>query len=106
MKTMTIEFPDQVSDVDENEVRMIVAARLFEQGKFGSGRAAEVVGITNREFIETVGKYGVSIFGTQPDEPEQELEDARGAIKSQQLRQVEFRLGNALMETTLREAGE
>ncbi|MCL2348660.1 MAG: UPF0175 family protein [Planctomycetaceae bacterium] len=80
MRTMTIELPDHVSDVDEKEVRMIVAAKLFEQGKLSSGRAAEVAGITKREFIETVGKYGVSIFGTQPDELEQELENARGAV--------------------------
>ena len=80
MQTMTVELPDQMTDVDEKEVRMIVAAKLFEQGKLSSGRAAEVVGITKREFIETVGKYGVSIFGTQPDELEQELENARGAV--------------------------
>jgi len=37
MKTVTIELPDQVTDVDEKEVRMIVAAKLFEQGKLSSG---------------------------------------------------------------------
>ena len=63
MKTMTVELPDQVTDVDEKEVRMIVAAKLFEQGKLSSGRAAEVAGITKREFIETVGEYGISVFG-------------------------------------------
>jgi Uncharacterized small protein len=63
MKTMTVKLPDQVTDVDEKEVRMIVAAKLFEQGKLSSGRAAEVAGITKREFIETVGEYGISIFG-------------------------------------------
>ena len=80
MKTLTVKLPEQVTDVDEKEVRMIVAAKLFEQGKLSSGRAAEVAGITKREFIETVGKYGVSIFGTQPEELEQELENARGAV--------------------------
>ena len=63
MKTMTVKLPDQVTDVDEKEVRMIVAAKLFEQGKLSSGRAAEVAGITKREFIETVGEYGISVFG-------------------------------------------
>jgi len=81
MKTLTVKLPEQVTDVDEKEVRMIVAARLFEQGKLSSGRAAEVAGITKREFIETVGKYGVSIFGTQPEELEQELENARAASR-------------------------
>lgn len=80
MKTIIVELPDQVTDVDEKEVRMIVAAKLFEQGKLSSGRAAEIVGISKRKFIETVGKYGVSIFGTQPEELEQELRNARGAV--------------------------
>ena len=80
MKTIVVELPDQAADVDEKEVRMIVAAKLFEQGKLSSGRAAEIVGISKREFIETVGRYGVSIFGTRPEELELELENARGAV--------------------------
>ena len=80
MKTVIVELPDQAADVDEKEVRMIVAAKLFEQGKLSSGRAAEIVGISKRKFIETVGKYGVSIFGTQPEELEWELENARRAV--------------------------
>jgi predicted HTH domain antitoxin len=79
---MTVELPEQVSDIDEKEVRMIVAARLFEQGKLSSGRAAEVAGITKREFIETVGKHGVSIFGQLTmEEVQKDLENARAASK-------------------------
>ena len=54
MKTLTVKLPEQVTDVDEKEVRMIVAARLFEQEKLSSGRAAEVAGITKREFNRDV----------------------------------------------------
>jgi len=82
MISLTVELPEQVTDVDEKEVRMIVAARLFEQGKLSSGRAAEVAGVTKREFIETVGKYGVSIFGQQTmEEVQSDLENARAASK-------------------------
>ena len=42
---------------------MIIAASLFEQGILSSGQAAELVGIPRRQFLEEVGKYGVSIFG-------------------------------------------
>ena len=82
MRTMTIELPDHVSDVDEKEVRMIVAAKLFEQGKLSSGRTAEVAGITKREFIETVGKYGVSIFGQLTiEEVLQDMKNAEPFVK-------------------------
>ena len=60
MKTLTIKLPDTV---DEMDVKMQLAAQLFEKGTLSSGQAADLVGISKREFIENVGKYGVSIFG-------------------------------------------
>lgn len=60
MKTLTIELPDEV---DEKEAKMTVASALFDKGILSSGQAAKFVGITKREFLETVGQYGVSIFG-------------------------------------------
>ncbi|MFC2087024.1 UPF0175 family protein [Bacteroidota bacterium] len=60
MKTLTIQIPDSV---DEKDVKMQLAAHLFEKGILSSGQAAKLVGITRREFLENVGKYGVSIFG-------------------------------------------
>lgn len=60
MKNLTIQIPDSV---DEADVKMEVAAHLFEKGILSSGQAAKLVGISKREFLETVGKYGVSIFG-------------------------------------------
>jgi predicted HTH domain antitoxin len=60
MKTLTLQIPDKV---DEKDVKMQLAAQLYEKGILSSGQAAEMVGISKREFIETVGQYGVSIFG-------------------------------------------
>lgn len=67
MKTLTIQIPDTV---DEKDVKMQLAAHLFEKGIVSSGQAADLVGISKREFIETVGKYGVSIFGESIDDLE------------------------------------
>lgn len=60
MKTLTFNIPDSVNEID---VKMQLAAHLFEKGVLSSGQAAELVGIPKREFLENVGKYGVSIFG-------------------------------------------
>lgn len=65
MKTLTLQLPDSV---DEKDVKMQLAAQLFEKGIMSSGQAAELVGISKREFIETVGQYGVSIFGESIDD--------------------------------------
>src|SRR5258708_33312498 len=59
--------------VNEFDVKMIVAAKLFEMGELSSGQAAKMVGITRREFLESVGKYGVSIFQYDADELEEDL---------------------------------
>ncbi|MBN2260007.1 MAG: UPF0175 family protein, partial [Clostridiales bacterium] len=40
-----------------------LAGQLFEKGVLSSGQAADLVGITKREFLENIGKYGISIFG-------------------------------------------
>jgi predicted HTH domain antitoxin len=61
MKTLTINVPDTL-DVDDREVVMIVATRLYEQGRLSLGQAAEVAGLTKRTFAELLGSYNVSIF--------------------------------------------
>jgi len=67
MKTLTLQLPD---NVDEKDVKMQLAAHLFDKGIMSSGQAADLVGISKREFIETVGQYGVSIFGESIDDIE------------------------------------
>ena len=61
MKTLTINLPDGL-EMDDRELVMIVAARLYEQGKLSLGQAAEVAGLTKRTFAELLGSYNVSIF--------------------------------------------
>jgi predicted HTH domain antitoxin len=68
MKTLTLQLPDTV---DEKDVKMQLAAHLYDKGIMSSGQAADLVGISKREFIETIGHYGVSIFGESIDDLEQ-----------------------------------
>lgn len=67
MKTLTLQLPDTV---DEKDVKMQLAANLYDKGIMSSGQAAELAGISKRKFIETVGQYGVSIFGESIDDLE------------------------------------
>ncbi len=61
MKTLTLNLPDSL-DIDERQLSMMVAARLYEQGRLSLGQAAEVAGLTKRTFAELLGSYDVSIF--------------------------------------------
>ncbi len=60
MKKIEINIPDSI---DEKTFKMEIAAFLFEKEVFSSEQAAKMVGISRKEFLENVGKYGVSIFG-------------------------------------------
>lgn len=61
MKTLTLNLPDSL-DIDERQIALLVATRLYEQGRLSLGQAAEVAGLTKRTFAELLGSYDVSIF--------------------------------------------
>ena len=61
MKTLTVNIPDSL-DMDNKEVLLLVASKLYEQGKLSLGQAADVAGLTKRTFAEILNKYSVSIF--------------------------------------------
>ena len=65
MKTLTINLPDTV---DEHDLLMQLAGMLFEKGVLSSGQAAELVGISKVRFLETAGRYGITIFGETPED--------------------------------------
>jgi Uncharacterised protein family (UPF0175) len=48
--------------MNKNDVAMLIASQLYEQGKLSLGQAAKVAGLTKRTFAGLPGKYNVSIF--------------------------------------------
>ncbi|KAF0243151.1 MAG: UPF0175 family protein [Sediminibacterium sp.] len=63
MKTFTINLPDSL-DIDNDDLTLLIASKLFEQGKLSLGQAAELAGLTKRTFAELLAKYEVSIFNS------------------------------------------
>lgn len=61
MKVLKLNIPDNV-DVDDRQLAMLVASKLYEQGKLSIGQAAEMTGLSKRTFVELLGGYDVSIF--------------------------------------------
>jgi predicted HTH domain antitoxin len=74
-RVLTIKLPNTVK-IGDKEAKMIFASRLYEEGLISSGEAAEIVGITRREFIETMGKYGGSVFQQDTEELESDMRNA------------------------------
>jgi predicted HTH domain antitoxin len=75
MKTVTLHLPDdfQLSELD---IKMILAGQLYQQGQLSSGEAAGLVGISKRQFIESLGKYGISIFSSSTEDLRRDIEHA------------------------------
>ena len=61
MKTMNLNIPDNV-EINNNELTIIVATRLYEIGKLSLGQAAEIIGCSKNTFIELLGKYNFPIY--------------------------------------------
>ena len=62
MKTIHLQVPDDLG-LKDFDFSMIIASKLFEEGKLSSGQAADMVGLSKMAFLEVVGKYGVSVLG-------------------------------------------
>jgi predicted HTH domain antitoxin len=75
MKSVTVEIPDSIG-VSEKDIKMMVAGQLYEAGKLTLGQAAGLVGITKKEFIETMGGYGFSIFSDSIEDLRRDIDHA------------------------------
>ncbi|PSR55017.1 hypothetical protein AHMF7605_16650 [Adhaeribacter arboris] len=71
MRTLTIHIPDSV-DLEDREMVMFLASRLYEKSKLSLGQAAEIAGLSKRAFMEVLGHY-VSLFNYDESELEKEL---------------------------------
>lgn len=75
MRTIQINIPDNV-DLKDFDFSMMLAAKLYEQGKLSSGQAAEMAGLSKRTFIELLGQYGVSVFSDSVSELHSDVTNA------------------------------
>lgn len=67
MKTLTLHIPDNLT-LEPKEATMLLATRLYEQGKLSLGQAAELAGYSKRTFMELLADYGVAIFELTEEE--------------------------------------
>ena len=72
---MTLQMPDNL-EVDNKQLAMLLASKLYEMGKLSLGQAAEVAGISKRAFSELLGSYNVSIFNYPPSDISNDVANA------------------------------
>ncbi len=76
MKTLTVTLPSTV-ELNERELLIMLATKLYEKGKLSLGQAAELAGFSKRAFVEVLGSYDVSVFNYSTDDLERDVENAK-----------------------------
>ncbi|HAK93939.1 MAG TPA: hypothetical protein DCM87_02740 [Planctomycetes bacterium] len=56
------------------QLRLAAAAKWYELCLLSQSKAAEIAGVSRQEFIEAIGRLGVSALQTTPTELEGEVE--------------------------------
>jgi predicted HTH domain antitoxin len=75
MKTLKVNIPDNL-DISNRELELLLASKLYEDGKLSLGQAAELAGLTKRTFAELLSQYNVSIFNFPADELSSDVKNA------------------------------
>lgn len=73
MKKLTLTLPDHV-EIDEQEAKRFLAAKLYEAGRLSLGQAAELAGLSKVAFSEILGDYNVSLINYPPSEIRRDAE--------------------------------
>ncbi|MBF0116839.1 MAG: UPF0175 family protein [Magnetococcales bacterium] len=66
---LSAELPDNFSD----EVRFLLALKLFEQGRITSGKAGRLSGMGRVEFLLAASRAGVPVVDLSQDEMDEEF---------------------------------
>lgn len=85
MKALSLDLPeDLLAVIGEERARTLakeaLLVRLYDLGEVSSGKAAALLGISRREFLDLLGRYKVSIFDECAD-LEQDLRNAGAAAR-------------------------
>jgi predicted HTH domain antitoxin len=61
MKNLVLHVPDHI-DLNENETRRFLAAKLFEIGRLSLGQAADLASMSKLAFSEILSDFNVSLI--------------------------------------------
>jgi predicted HTH domain antitoxin len=59
--------------LDTREVRLELAARLYDREQISLGMAARIAGLSYSEMIDELGRRGIAVIRLEPGEMEREL---------------------------------
>lgn len=75
MKTISINLPDFI-DLNEKEIKLLIATKLYEEGKLSLGEASQLAELSKRAFIEILGRFDISLFNYNAEELRNDVKNA------------------------------
>ena len=85
MAELTIQYPDDLLVASgkprkavEDELRVVLAMKLFELGQFSLGKAAELAGMGKVRFMDELGRLRIPVIDLDDVETQEEMRAARG----------------------------
>jgi len=73
---IVLDVPDDAG-LSEFDLKVMLGVALYNSGIASSGRAADMLGIERRDFIENMGKFGGNILEIPLNQAKQDAENAR-----------------------------
>jgi predicted HTH domain antitoxin len=67
MKHLTLTVPEHLN-LNENDTKRFLAAKMYETGKLSLGQAAELAGLSKIAFSEILADYDVSLINYPPSD--------------------------------------
>ena len=74
-RTLQLNFPDAVEQSDQ-ELKVLIAAKLYENGTLTAAQGADLAGLTKKAFLETMGQFHVSVFSDSVTDLEADRKNA------------------------------
>jgi predicted HTH domain antitoxin len=83
MKVLTISYTDdllittgQSQEAFEQELRFLLAVKMFELRRLSLGKAAELCGMSKIQFMDELGKMKIPVINLDSDQIQNELNNA------------------------------
>ncbi|MBM4396158.1 MAG: UPF0175 family protein [Deltaproteobacteria bacterium] len=73
MRSAVVRLP---ADVTDDDAQLLLAVRLFEEGRASLGMAAKVAGFSTRAFMELLARKGVPVVNYPASEMSEDLGNA------------------------------
>lgn len=67
MRIVSFVLPENL-DLNEPELKILLAGELYERGKLSLGQAADLAGLSKRAFVEIMGMYEFSLFSKSEED--------------------------------------